>query len=399
MPRIFISYRRQDSASLANLLKLKLKSHGIDSFLDVHGIEAGGVLPDILRHEIERCDVFVCLLGATTLESSWVSQEVELANKNGKVLVPVLQERFDRSQSVPNEHFEALLRSAGIEVFDIKGIYVDEAIGNLARLVKGTVRQRKANHKRSSRAFTVLLIVLTLIISALFIATNTIFPSILDNLPTSDSSSFPTQNVSDLGITDSQATETSQAIECNSTLSSRLTLQQKGYVVYDLGLNLRREPRSTAEILAILGFNQQFTVIGGPDCVESGGWWRVALDDGSEGWILEGTDYYLVAPVDPFDAGVSCPASDFNVGNIASIGNTPLGGLVLWRDQDAHFIVGSLPQGTQVILLDGPVCKEESGVLRWFVRITTGDMENQEGWTSEARPGERWFCPVGLETC
>src|SRR5262245_37245505 len=106
MPKIFISYRRADSAMLSQLLETKLKAFDIEAYVDTRNTDGGGPFPNRLYRAIEDADVFVCLLGATTIESEWVRKEIKHACELGKVLIPVFQERYIASNPVPDEYVE-----------------------------------------------------------------------------------------------------------------------------------------------------------------------------------------------------------------------------------------------------------------------------------------------------
>jgi formylglycine-generating enzyme required for sulfatase activity len=141
MTSAFISYRRQDSAALATLIAVRLKDqHGIDAFVDTRNTDGGGPFPERLRRAIEASDVFVCLLGATTLESAWVNEEIEHAHNLRKTMIPVFQERYVAPNPIPNEQVEALLQSDGVQILDVRNIYVDQAINDLAAMIKRTMQ-------------------------------------------------------------------------------------------------------------------------------------------------------------------------------------------------------------------------------------------------------------------
>ncbi|MCC6613108.1 MAG: SUMF1/EgtB/PvdO family nonheme iron enzyme [Anaerolineae bacterium] len=140
MPSAFISYRRVESAALATLIAVTLQDkHGIEVFVDTRSTDGGGLFPDRLRRAIEHCDVFVCLLGATTLESAWVMEEIEHAHNLRKTMIPVFQERYVPPNPIPSVHVEALLQSDGLQVLDVRNVYVDQAISDLASMIRRSV--------------------------------------------------------------------------------------------------------------------------------------------------------------------------------------------------------------------------------------------------------------------
>jgi serine/threonine protein kinase len=145
MASVFISYRRRPSAILAQLIVRDLKAQGIDVYLDVERMEGAGDFPTRLLHAIEGADVFICLVGDTTFESDWVQREIEHAHRMGKPLIPVFQESYNpiTLDKAPTPHIKALLEHDGVQVFDIKNVYVSTAIESLAQMVENTAARRK----------------------------------------------------------------------------------------------------------------------------------------------------------------------------------------------------------------------------------------------------------------
>jgi serine/threonine protein kinase len=139
-PRIFISYRRSPSAMLANYIALRLQEHEIDTYVDTRKLDGGDPFPDRLLHAIDDADVFVCLLADSTFASEWVRREITYANAQGKPLIPVFQESYEGTEDLSDDHIVALLKHDGIHILDVKNIYIDEAISNLAKMVQETVK-------------------------------------------------------------------------------------------------------------------------------------------------------------------------------------------------------------------------------------------------------------------
>jgi serine/threonine protein kinase/uncharacterized protein YraI len=144
MASVFISYRRRPSAILAQLVVRDLKAAGIEVYLDVERMEGAGVFPARLLQAIESADVFVCLVGDTTFESDWVQREIEHAVKIGKPLIPVFQESYDPIplEQAPTPHIKTLLEHDGVQVFDVKNVYLTAAIETLAQMIENTVAWR-----------------------------------------------------------------------------------------------------------------------------------------------------------------------------------------------------------------------------------------------------------------
>jgi serine/threonine-protein kinase len=139
VPQVFLSYQRQASAAWAVLIARDLEEKfGCSVFVDTRAMDGAPKIPDRLRAEIERCDVFVCLLASTTLESSWVRQEIELAARYARRMVPVFQEDFQPSAaiSLKNPHVDELLTHQHIYLDDRRNIRVDHTIAELGTRIR-----------------------------------------------------------------------------------------------------------------------------------------------------------------------------------------------------------------------------------------------------------------------
>ena len=143
-PRIFISYHRESSAPWANYFARELKQHhGILSFIDTQRRDGAVRFPVRLQSAIEQCDVFVCLLTSSTLDSPWVKDEIKYAHETKRPMVPVFQETF-HSSKVTEElepHIKTLLNYDGVHLFDLRNIHIDHTVADLAEIVKRTVEQ------------------------------------------------------------------------------------------------------------------------------------------------------------------------------------------------------------------------------------------------------------------
>lgn len=78
--RIFISYKRDESTSVAIQLYESLEKHGFDVFLDTHSIRPGEPFQDELWHRMADTDVVILLNTPNFLESKWTKQELQQAN-------------------------------------------------------------------------------------------------------------------------------------------------------------------------------------------------------------------------------------------------------------------------------------------------------------------------------
>jgi len=73
--KVFISYKRNESTSVAIQLYEALESHGFDVFLDTHSIAKAEPFQDELWHRMTDCDVIVLLNTKGFLESRWCKEE------------------------------------------------------------------------------------------------------------------------------------------------------------------------------------------------------------------------------------------------------------------------------------------------------------------------------------
>jgi len=105
--RIFISYRRQDTAGHTGWLRDRLAARFGDDqvFMDVATLEPGSDFPEAIRAELAVCDVLVAVIGpgwATATDAQgrrrlddshdFVRVEVETALRRGVRVIPVLTE-------------------------------------------------------------------------------------------------------------------------------------------------------------------------------------------------------------------------------------------------------------------------------------------------------------------
>lgn len=73
--KVFISYRRAESTSIAIQLYEALEAYNFDVFLDTHSIQKGEPFQDELWHRMTDCDVIVLLNTRGFLESHWCKEE------------------------------------------------------------------------------------------------------------------------------------------------------------------------------------------------------------------------------------------------------------------------------------------------------------------------------------
>ncbi len=182
---------------------------------------------------------------------------------------------------------------------------------------------------------------------------------------------------------------------------TRLEVGVPGYVNFDLGLRIRQQPDPESPELDVLDFGDQFEVIGGPECAAGSYWWLVELETGAEGYLAEGFDYYLIAPLSlqraqlPLEYDTQCPNSLDTQLEIGGRGRLLQGGLFFFRSEGAQNQMDPLPAETEVSILGGPVCEGRSdNVLRWYVRVLNGPRAGFEGWVAEGDTDTRLMVPM-----
>ena len=134
MPKIFISYRREDSQHQADRLHAILKKHVAnpkrDIFIDVDNIPVGVDFVDHLDQQVGQCDVLLALIGPDWLDvknktgarrlddpADFVRIEIASALRRGIPVAPVLLDGapFPELDQLPDE-LKPLARRNGVEI-------------------------------------------------------------------------------------------------------------------------------------------------------------------------------------------------------------------------------------------------------------------------------------------
>ena len=139
MPRIFISYRREDSSGYAGHLYETLSgTFGSDSvFMDVDNLQPGQDFVDAIRRTLAECDVLLAIIGRRWVtaadadgrrriedEADFVRLEVEAALDRKIRVIPVLVDRasMPRRQDLPAS-IQPLTTRHAIEISDDRRAY------------------------------------------------------------------------------------------------------------------------------------------------------------------------------------------------------------------------------------------------------------------------------------
>lgn len=130
--RIFISYRRADSAGYAGRIYDRLAGHFGENaiFMDVDTIEGGSDFIKVLEDAVQSCDVLIALIGKQWLTikdkdgksrldnpEDFVRIEIATALKRNIRVIPVLVDGVDMPQSIElPENLKALARRNALQV-------------------------------------------------------------------------------------------------------------------------------------------------------------------------------------------------------------------------------------------------------------------------------------------
>ncbi len=116
--KVFISYKRSESTSVAIQLYEALESYNYDVFLDTHSIGKGDTFQDELWHRMTDCDVIVMLNTPNFLESHWCKEELAEAGSKQIGIVQLVWPNHN-IESISHLSFPLKLESSDF----VDGIY------------------------------------------------------------------------------------------------------------------------------------------------------------------------------------------------------------------------------------------------------------------------------------
>lgn len=119
--------------------------------MDVKRQDGGGAFPEQLKLAIQESRVVVCLLGETSLQSTWVNREIEIAHENGKVMIPVFQEQYTAPKGTPSLAVQQLLQSQGVHFLDVRSLFFEQATTDLIGMIQHTLGKRLHSSRRPFR--------------------------------------------------------------------------------------------------------------------------------------------------------------------------------------------------------------------------------------------------------
>ncbi|MFY0675639.1 MAG: toll/interleukin-1 receptor domain-containing protein, partial [Bacteroidia bacterium] len=125
--RLFISYKRDESSTVAIQLFEQLEKSGFDVFLDTHSIRPGEPFQDELWHRMADTDVVVLLNTPGFLNSNWTTQELAKANSMSigilQVIWPSHKLERDAELSIP---FQLTDSDFGNKIFKKPSSYLSQ---------------------------------------------------------------------------------------------------------------------------------------------------------------------------------------------------------------------------------------------------------------------------------
>jgi len=149
--KVFVSYRRKESSSVAIQLYEALERNNFDVFLDTHSIKQGEIFQDELWHRMTDCDVIVLLNTKGFLESRWCKEEIAEANAKQIGIVQLVwpNHQLEKMAEVclhmqlKNSHFSYCLFKNKYSKF--KQSFIDELAQNVESIRARNLAARQDN--------------------------------------------------------------------------------------------------------------------------------------------------------------------------------------------------------------------------------------------------------------
>lgn len=171
---------------------------------------------------------------------------------------------------------------------------------------------------------------------------------------------------------------------CSGAPLSRVGVGSTARVTFTDGTptRIRKLPTTSSDIIGRLPEGTRFLIVGGHKCSDGYTWWQIEMPNSSRGWMAEGGGTYYLEPMNFAQQTCLETASRISVGDQARVARVD-GSNTRLRSQPgfSQNIVGKVPEGTSLTILDGPECVD--GNNWWYVRTKNG----LEGWMTEAQNG------------
>jgi DNA-binding beta-propeller fold protein YncE len=123
--KVFISYSRIEASETAKTLHNYLFEYGHhEVFIDTSDIRGGDEWWNTIQNAIFGCDIFVIIVTRSALERQYIKEEVELAKKLKKRIIPCISKRYIRNvvlpldlnkyQGIEYENLDQLIQEMGL---------------------------------------------------------------------------------------------------------------------------------------------------------------------------------------------------------------------------------------------------------------------------------------------
>jgi hypothetical protein len=190
LSKIFISYRRSESAAHAGRLSDQLRAHfGTQViFIDIESIEPGRDFVEAIENAVVSCKILLAVIGQQWVTCAneygrrlddpkdFVRLEIAAALKRGIRVIPVLVQgaAMPREQDLPDD-IAPLARRQAWEVSDIRwnqdvGKLIEKIAGDIPESVHRAVPKHSAFLRTSRKKLLIKLAVATLFVSAVIYA-------------------------------------------------------------------------------------------------------------------------------------------------------------------------------------------------------------------------------------
>jgi hypothetical protein len=334
MPRIFMSYRRDDSRAYAGRLYDRLVyEFGQDSvFKDVFDIQPGADFPTVIAREIAACDAVLVVIGTRWLTitdragvrrlddpADFVRVEVETAlAQEGKLIIPVLIDgaAMPAPSDLPTS-LRGLAYRNGVVIRDDPDFHADfqRLRDSLRQVFPAADQSDKPGCNLAFRWRRIAFSVTMLMAAAIAFGVFAVFNSELGKLPviTAPRATTAATNPNagdepppivpepeDFTPLPFPTLDATSSITCPGSPPSRLALGMTARVTPNNVANrLRAEPITTAEQIGRIEPGASFVIAAGPVCDEANQllWWQVNYE-GTVGWTAEGIGQeYFIEPL------------------------------------------------------------------------------------------------------
>lgn len=148
--KVFISYKRNESTSIAIQLFEALEAHNFDVFLDTHSVGKGQPFQDELWHRMTDCDVIVLLNTPGFLKSHWCKEEFAEAAAKQIGIVQLVWPNHD--VKIDNDSHISYPRQLSKEDFENE-LFDDKLISKLkAQVIDEVIRDVESVRARNLAA-------------------------------------------------------------------------------------------------------------------------------------------------------------------------------------------------------------------------------------------------------